>query len=143
MGKDDITSFHVSFAFYRLYFEQERVNFIFFLERKIVIPPPPKKKTLCLTGAALAQVSEEHKFLLERALCLTDVGAWSKAEDIRFQSRLLTHLGGQALPSPGWRGLCSLEKEQIFAVCVPPSPGGSATTKQIFNPSNECSNINM
>lgn len=49
-----------------------------FKERDIIVLKPHKSPYLI--GAAPAQASEEHKFLLQRALCLLDVGAWSKAE---------------------------------------------------------------
>lgn len=60
---------------------------MFFKERKMITTKP--HKILHLTGAAPAQASEERKLLLQRALCLIDVGAWSEAEYSNFQSRLL------------------------------------------------------
>lgn len=65
---------------------------IFFFSKKGKYIKKKPTKTVYLTGAAPAQASEEREFLLQRALCLIDVGVWSKAEYANFQSRLLIHL---------------------------------------------------
>jgi len=63
-----------------------------FLKKGKYIFKKPTAEILYLTGEAPVQVSEKHKFLLQRTLCLIAVGAWSRAEYINFQSKLLIHL---------------------------------------------------